>query len=261
MSRLRVDRFQPPLFDDDDESVSTREAAAVVWIIVCVMAIVIGMLLLATPAKGDELVWARTATWSSDLYVYSPPTSAGPLSYASSNCQPLSSVSPGGAALVRDFGARMCTNLFVHDFGTIAAAPGLRQFSKLSFRSQPSSVPITVNVPPLIPIPAAGVRVGPISNGEVDGTWINLLTASQGGYVTLRVFDASGALAGTETVFLTPPAVQYKLSVVVEAGSLEIVLGTSGFGCPSCGPPTGPVYGFLTVGSTSGSNLSTIPLN
>lgn len=255
---MRRDRFEPPLFDDVAEAHRQSLYATIVFI----LSVIFIMLLWPTTSRGAELVWAKTPTWSSTLYVYDP---IGGLvtNYAVSNCQASASISPGQAAVIPSLGDKMCMNASVHDFGTIAAIPGLIEFTRLTYKS--GQLFTTVNVPPLNAVPAGGVRVGPVSNGPqeakaADGTWLNVVTQGSG-YITIRVFDAGGALQAVEIIQVSPPATQYRLVAVVEAGSLEVVPSISTFVCQSCASFTGQLYGFVTIGSPSGSNLSTIPIN
>lgn len=253
MRSTRLDRFEPPLFDDEKENFL---AAIVVSVVLVILACIF---VFCAPAKGDQLPWAKSAAWSSDLYVYSPPGSPGPTNFGLSNCQTSVQIPPGGAVVVRDFGAAQCSSAA---FGTVGAVPGLVEFVKLTFRS--GALFTTVNVPPMAALPAAGVRVGPISNiaaQNFEGTWVNFLSSGSG-YVTVNTYDGAGVQVGSEAVLLTAPATQYRLLTQVQAGSIQVIPSLTGFLCFQCPSFSGgPLYGFVTVGSPSGSNLNTIPLN
>lgn len=210
-------------------------------------------------ASEPRLVYAKTDSWQTDLLFSAID---GDYSLDVSNCKfglpGLGSylLHENETAIVPNYGALLCGDAIGT---TTAKEDGIGDLTVVARYRDAEGYTATFEIPPLYAHLPDTVDIRPIQNDDATSTFLVFFNeGSSGALITISVFNEKNALAGTETLTLSPGLSTHMLATNVRAGRLEIRDGL-----PLCGHcATGQtVYGFAAIGLRAGGSPRIAPFS
>ncbi|HXG58209.1 MAG TPA: hypothetical protein VNL91_04230 [Thermoanaerobaculia bacterium] len=203
-------------------------------------------------ATAAELVVAQSAHWRTTAYLTNTTQSEATFSYLCTQF---------GVATQRvtipPFGAVRIDDLVLCDgIRTLTIPPGISAISLLSFDDGKTHASFAVQGLSRLHSGVEDSRLGPITNDDAIGTYLNLFATEPSG-VTVDVYDGRNRFISSEYVTVSPPVTQHRIRAALPVGFLVISLGAR---CGNC-QNVPPVTGFVSVSDVRGGNARVLPIN